>query len=212
MRRRVLQEKNPCRYLALVLAVGMVVGVLGFPLIGMAGSASGTQSDNGLHPHLLLPDNRIVIGTVQHSKSGVIQVNIGELEPLFLSVQDAAERGITSIERGDKLEIVLTNTGLPIDYHLVGQPGWDRVVRGVLVQPLVGDHQWALIRTTQGKVEPFEITVDARLTVMKIPVGVPAMFLLDKRNILIDATFGDEAVLLDTLTQWSKARQRVVHY
>jgi len=178
----------------------------------MAGSSSVIQSDNGLHPHLLLPDNRIVIGTVQHIKSGVIQVNIGELEPLFLSVQDAAERGITSIERGGKLEIVLTNTGLPIDYHLVEQSGWDRVVRGVLVQPLVGDHHWALIRTTQGKVEPFEITVDARLTVMNIPVGVPAIFLLDKRNILIDATFGDEAALLDTLTQWSKERQRMVHY
>jgi len=207
-----LQGNILFRYPAWVLAVGMVVGALGFPHISMAGPSSVTQSENGLHPHLLLPDNRIVIGTVQQIKSGVIQVNIGGLEPLFLSVQDAAERGLTSIERGDKLEIVLTNTDLPIDYHLVGQPGWDRVVRGVLLQPLVGDHKWALIRTTQGKVEPFEITVDARLKVMDIPVGVPAMFLLDKRNVLIDATYGTEEVLLDTLTQWSKERQRIVHY
>ena len=210
--RPALQGKIRFRYLPWVLTIGIVTGAVVLPLSSMAGSSSVIQSDNGLHPHLLLPDNRIVIGTVQHIKSGVIQVNIGELEPLFLSVQDAAERGITSIERGGKLEIVLTNTGLPIDYHLVEQSGWDRVVRGVLVQPLVGDHHWALIRTTQGKVEPFEITVDARLTVMNIPVGVPAIFLLDKRNILIDATFGDEAALLDTLTQWSKERQRMVHY
>ena len=192
--------------------IGIVVGALGFPLNGMAGSSSVVQSENGLHPHLLLPDNRIVIGTVQHIKSGVMQINIGALEPLFLSVQDAAERGITSIERGDKLEIVLTNNDLAIDYHLVGQPGWDRVVRGALLQPLVGDHKWALVRTTQGKVEPFEITVDARLKIMNIPVGVPAMFLLNKYNIIIDATFGDEGALLDILTQWSKERQRVVHY
>lgn len=188
-----------------------MAGAFVLSLTGMAGPSSVTQSENGLHPHLLLPDNRIVVGTVQHIKSEVMQVNIGELEPLFLSVQDAAERGITSIERGDKLAIVLTNNNLPIDYHLVGQPGWDRVVRGTLLQTLLGDHKWALIRTTQGKVEPFKITVDARLKVMDIPVGVPAMFLLNKHNIIIDATFGDEGVLLDTLTQWSKERQRVVH-
>jgi len=69
-----------------------------------------------------------------------------------------------------------------------------------------------LIRTTQGKVEPYEITVDARLKLMDIPVGIPAMFLLDKRNILIDATYGNEAALLNTLTRWSKERQRMVHY
>lgn len=200
------------RYLAWVLAVGIAVGALGFPLIGMADSSSITQSDNGLHPHLLMPDNRIVIGTVQHIKSGVMQINIGELEPLFLSVQDAAERGLTSIKTGDRLEIVLTNNDLPIDYHLVGQPGWYRVVQGTLLQPLVGDHKWALIRTTQGKVEPFELTVDSLPIVFEIPVGVPAMFLLDKHNMIIDAKSGDERALMDTLTQWSKERQRMVNY
>ena len=208
----VLQENIPLRYLAWVLVIGIVVGALGFPLIAMAGPSSVTLSENGLHPHLLLPDNRIVIGTVQHIKEGVMQVNIGELEPLFLTAQDAAERGMTSIERGDKLEIVLTNNDLPIDYHLVGQPGWDRVVRGTLLQPLVGDHKWALIRKTQGKVEPFEMTEDSLLKVFDIPVGAPALFLLDKHNIIIDATSGGEARLLNALTQWSKERQRLVHF
>jgi len=107
---------------------------------------------------------------------------------------------------------VLTNNDLPIDYHLVGQPGWDRVVRGTLLQPLIGDHKWALIRTTQGKVEPFELTVDSFPKVFEIPVGVPAIFLLDKHNIIIDAVSGHEDVLLDALTRWSKERQRMVHY
>lgn len=58
----------------------------------------------------------------------------------------------------------------------------------------------------------YEITVDARLKMMDIPVGIPAMFLLDKRNILVDATYGNESDLLNALTQWSKERQRIVHY
>jgi len=138
---RVLQRTVPCRFLTWVLAAGVLAGILVLPLPGMAEVPAATQSDNGLHPHLLLPDNQIVIGTVRHIKSGVIQVNIGQLEPLFLSVKDAAERGVTSIERGDKLEIVMSNNDIPIDYHLVGQPGWDRVVSGTILQPLAGDHK-----------------------------------------------------------------------
>ena len=42
------------------------------------------------------------------------------------------------------------------------------------------------------------------------PVGVPAMFLLNKANIIIDATFGDERALIETLEQWSKDRQRII--
>lgn len=202
------------RYLICVLTAGMVFGVLGVPQIGLAGASSVMQSDDGLHPHLLMPDNRLVIGTVQKidQDSGVMEINIGELEPLVLSLDDAAERGMTSMKRGDKLEIVLLTNGIPIDYHLVGQPEWNRVVRGILLEPACGDHKWALVETTQGNVEPFEIVVDARLKVMDIPVGVPAMFLLSKYNFIIDAAFGDEAALLDTLTQWSKERQRMVHY
>ncbi len=192
--------------------VVVAAGIFFLQAPAMATSSTVTQFENGLHPHLLLPDNRIVVGTVQHIKSGVMQISIGELEPLFLSLQDAAERGINSIVRGDKLEIVLTNNDLPIDYHLEGQLGWDRVVRGTLLQPLIGDHKWALIRTTQGKVEPFELTVDSFQKVFEIPVGVPAIFLLDKHNIIIDAVSGHEDVLLDALTRWSKERQRMVHY
>jgi len=206
-----LHERNFIHYLGYLLFTGLLAGILSGPTLGLA-SQSSKELDTSLQSHLLLPDNRVVVGTVVHIKSGIIQVNIGELEPLYLSVQDAAEKGITSLHIGDRFDIVLTNNDLPIDYHLVGKPGWDRVVRGALLQPLMGDYKWALIRTTQGKVEPFEISLGVRNTVMNIPVGVPAMFLINKENILIDATFGTEGALLDILTQWSKERQRLVHY
>lgn len=68
-----------------------------------------------------------------------------------------------------------------------------------------------MIRTTQGLNEPYEVAEGARQKVLNIPVGVPAMYLLNKANIIIDATFGDERALLETLATWSKDRQRGIY-
>jgi hypothetical protein len=159
---------------------------------------------------VLLPDDRLVTGTVQDVKSGQIQVNIGELMPIYLSVEAASEKGMAPLKPGDKLTIVVSDENLFLDFHLADQPGWDRVLKGHLIQPVVGDQRWAVIRTTQGLNEPYEITEVARRKVLHLPVGVPAMFLLNKANIIIDATFGDERALVETLAQWSTDRQRII--
>jgi len=99
-----------------------------------------------------------------------------------------------------------------IDFRKADAPGWDRAIKGRLLQPLLGDHHWAVIQTENGANETYQVNEEARHTVMNIPVDVPAIFLINKDNILVDATFGDEGALLDTLAQWSKDRQRVVHY
>ena len=75
------------------------------------------------HLTLLLPGEQIVVGTVQHVKSGVIQVNIGHLEPVFLSLQAAAEKGLTSIQPGDKLKIVINDQDQFIDFHKANHEG-----------------------------------------------------------------------------------------
>ena len=106
---------------------------------------------------VLLPDDRLVHGTVQDVKSGQIQVNIGELMPVFLSVEAASERGMPSLQSGNKLTIVVSSENEFIDFHLADQPGWDRVLKGSLLQPVVGDQRWAVIRTTQGLNEPYEV-------------------------------------------------------
>ncbi|MEP6960063.1 MAG: hypothetical protein ABI980_15155 [Nitrospirota bacterium] len=161
---------------------------------------------------VLLPDDRLVRGTVQDVKSGQIQVNIGELMPVFLSVEAASEKGMRPLKSGDKLQIVVTDENELIDFHLADQPGWDRVVKGHLAQPVVGDQRWAVIRTPQGRLEPYEVAEgnDARQKVLQLPVGVPALFLLNKANLIIDATFGNERALMQTLAKWSKDRQRIV--
>jgi len=160
---------------------------------------------------VLLPDDRLVPGTVQDVKSGQIQVNIGELMPVFLSVDAASEKGMPSLQRGDKLTIIVTSENEFIDFHLADQPGWDRVLKGHLIQSMVGDQRWAVIRTMQGLHEPYEVAEGARQKVLNIPIGVPALYLLNKANIIIDATFGDERALLETLATWSADRQRIIH-
>jgi hypothetical protein len=159
---------------------------------------------------MLLPDDRLVSGTVQDVKSWQIQVNIGELQPVFLSVEAASEKGMPSLQPGDKLTIVVSDQNQFIDFHLANQPGWDRVLKGRIAQPVVGDQKWAVVHTGQNRPEPYEVAEIARQKVLHLPVGVPALFLLNKANIIIDATFGDERALMETLATWSKDRQRII--
>ncbi len=90
-----------------------------------------------------LPDDRLIHGTVQDVKPGKIQVNIGELPPVFLSVDAASEKGMPSVRRGDKLTIVVSDENEFIDFRLADQPGRDRVLKGSLIQPVGGDHHQA---------------------------------------------------------------------
>ncbi|MEP7153574.1 MAG: hypothetical protein ABI856_17880 [Nitrospira sp.] len=192
-----------------LIVIGLALGT-GFSVWPPGAAQSATTAGS---ERMLLPDDRIVPGTVQTVKSGQIQVNIGELMPVVLSVEAAREKGMPSLKPGDKLVLVVTDQNEFIDFHLADQPGWDRVVKGHLAQPVVGDQRWAVIRTAQGKLEPYEVAQgnDARQKVLNIPIGVPALFLLDKANLVIDATFGNERALLEALAEWSTDRQRIIH-
>ena len=199
----------PMTFLALALSL---MALLALSLSAMPPSLALSESDQKAQNArgMLLPGEQIILGTVQHIKSDVIQVNIGNPEPLFLSLRAAAKKGITSIQPGDTLKIVVSDQSQFIDFFQADYPGWDRTLKGHLLQPLIGDHQWAVIQTEKGANETYEVDEKARHTVMSIPVGMPAVFLLNKENILIDATFGNEGALLHTLARWSKKRHRMV--
>ncbi len=136
----------------------------------------------------LLPENRVVTGTVQDLKSGVIQIDIGQLEPLFLSDNAAREKGIWPVKPGDKLKIILSNENEPVAFHRADKPGWDIAIKGQLLHSLRGDHSLAVLRTDWGTNLPYQITEYARHKVQHIPVGVPALFLFDVQGVIVDAT------------------------
>lgn len=183
----------------MVLALGA-----GHSLLEPGGAHAGTKLD--IDRLFLLPEERIVTGTIQHVKSGVIQVNIGGVEPLFLSTHAASAKGMGFLKPGDKLTIIISKENEPIDFHLADQPGWDVAVKGRLLQPLLGDLRWVILQVDWGTNEPFEVADSARHAVQNIPVGVPAMFLLNGHNVILDATYGEDRIFSDTLMQWSKDR------
>ena len=75
---------------------------------------AGTKPD--LELQVLLPDDRIVAGTVQDVRRRFIHVNIGEQEPLFLSVQATSENWMASLKPGNKLMIVVSDENELIDF------------------------------------------------------------------------------------------------
>jgi hypothetical protein len=156
----------------------------------------------------LLPDNQIVTGTVQHVTSGVIQVNVGEPEPLFLSAKTAGDKRIWPVKPGDKLTIILSNENKPVDFHRADEPGWDLAVKGRLLQPLVSDRGWAVLQTDRGTNLPYKVAEDAQHKVQNIPVGVPALFLFDGQGVIVDATYGTQPAMQGTLFRWEEDRKK----
>ncbi|MGE3151788.1 MAG: hypothetical protein AB7G48_09760 [Nitrospiraceae bacterium] len=154
---------------------------------------------------VLLPGERIVLGTVEAIEGGMIRVNIGELEPRFIPLKGALEKGEWSLKTGDRIELAVSAENLVVDYHPVNEPGWHRIVRGQLAQPLVVGYEWAVIRTDNGKEEAFAVRPLARLKVAALPIGLPALFLIGETNKILDATFADDQVTHRQVQEWTRS-------
>jgi hypothetical protein len=109
------------------------------------------------------------------------------------------------LKKGDEVQLAVNDENLVVDYHLLGQEVWHRIIRGRLAQPLPVGHEWAVIRTDRGKEEAFAVRPLARSKVSAIPINVPAIFLTDEANKIIDATFGSEEALQQQTSAWKKS-------
>ncbi len=135
----------------------------------------------------------------------MVRINTGEVEPRFIPVKEALEKGLPPLKRGDRLTLAVNDQNLVIDYRLADQDSWYRIVRGQLAQPLPVGHEWAVIRAEDGKEEAVAVRPLARSKVAAIPTNVPALFLLDQANKVVDATFGSEHVLYRAAMTWKKS-------
>ncbi|MGQ0811379.1 MAG: hypothetical protein ACT4OO_09165 [Nitrospiraceae bacterium] len=138
-----------------------------------------------------LVGNRVVFGTVEAVAGNQVKVNVGEMQPRFLPLEQAKEKGIASIKPGDRLVIVLSSQNLVVDYHLADDPrSHHRIVQGQIAQNLSIGHDHAVIRLGGGE-ETLEIRPLARSKMASIPVGVDALFLIDEGNKIADAAFAN---------------------
>jgi hypothetical protein len=172
------------------------------------GPVHGMSVEDGANnkPYRVLwPGHYIRQGTVESVRGDMVKVNTGELVSRFLSAREIKEKGLPPLKKGDQLQLVLNDQNLVIDYHLIGQEIWHRIVRGRLIQPLPVGHEWAVILTERGKEEAFSVRPMARSKVSAIPVNVPAVFLMDESNKVIDASFGGEEALQQRTRDWKKS-------
>lgn len=137
----------------------------------------------------LLEGNRSVLGKVEAVTSEQIKVNIGEVQPRFLPLKQAQEKGFQDIKEGEDLIIVLNAENLLVDFHpLDGTSSSHTIIRGEIAQSLpIG--QDSVVIKSQEKEQAYPIRSQARSKVAAIPVGVAAVFLIDETNQIADATF-----------------------
>ncbi len=109
------------------------------------------------------------------------------------------------MKKGDRVQLVVNDQNIVVDYHPAGQGMWHRIIRGQLAQPLPVGQEWAVIRTEEGKEEAFYVRPLARAKVSAIPVNVPAVFLTDEVNKVIDATFGSDEAIQRKTSEWKRS-------
>jgi hypothetical protein len=169
-----------------------MVSMLVFPL-GVMAASQPHESDTKM-----LQGERQVMGTVEEIKSDQIRVNTGEVQPRYIPLNQAKEKGLPEIKKGDALEITVNDQNLIVDYHLVndsGQPlehAKHQVVKGRIAQPLVIGHDEAVIRTEDGKELSYVIRSQARSKMASIPVGTDAIFMVDEANKIVDVNFSNK--------------------
>jgi hypothetical protein len=174
------------------MGIVSVLSMLTFPLGTMAASQPHDSDTKALQ------GERQVIGTVEDIKSDQIRVNTGEVQPRYIPLNQAKEKGLPEIKKGDALEITVNDQNLIVDYHVVnqsGQPvkeGTHQIVKGQIAQPLVIGHDQAVIRTEDGKELSFAIRSQARSKMASIPIGTEAVFLVDETNKIVDVNFSNK--------------------
>jgi len=201
-------------------ATGLMVCMLALLSAGPAFSDTkeglSTQTDlskiqgQGGHQSLL-PGNRVIVGTVEEIKGDQIKVNTGEVQPRFLALGIAKEKGFSPIKKGDQLKITLNEQNLVVDYHPIGEPSQERTVRGSLISPLVVGHDQAVIRMEDGKEQSFEVRPLARSKLAGVPIGSEAVFLLDETRQITDVAYGEALGLDSRSTTWQGSPLKGAH-
>jgi hypothetical protein len=214
---------------ARLLAIGVLLGwtlsacaesqMAAEPRQEMAGSEPSRVSQAPVQTAMVktrggITGDRTISGTVMEVTADQIKVNTGEVQPRFLPLGIAKEKGET-IRKGDKLEILLNEQNLVVDFHPAGTESSHKVVKGQLATSLTIGQDHAVIRTEEGTEDGYEVRPLARSKVAAIPVGVTAVFLIDENNKIADATFGSKEAVEKAQAAWQKkspikgAHQRV---
>ncbi|MGH7230611.1 MAG: hypothetical protein ACREJU_04545 [Nitrospiraceae bacterium] len=145
-----------------------------------------------------LQGERRVMGTVEEIKADQIKVNTGEMQPRFIPLNQAKEKGLPQVKEGDQVEITVNDQNLIVDFHLINDSGHPKtsadhqVVKGRIAKPMAVGHEKAVIRMKDGQEKSYEVRSQARSKMASIPVGIDAVFLVDETGKIADVNFKNE--------------------
>ncbi|HSF10169.1 MAG TPA: hypothetical protein VLA60_12200 [Nitrospirales bacterium] len=158
-------------------------------LIGVLIPVTSKAAETNDGHHELLSGERILLATVEETSSADVRVDTGDLQPRYLPLNVRKDKGLPELQVGDRIAITVNDQNLIVDVHLLGEIDHHQIIRGVLAQPLMTGHEQAVIRTEDGKEESYVVRPLARSKVASVPVGAHAIFLLDERHGIADATY-----------------------
>ena len=160
------------------------------------------QGSSAVGQMVLLPADRVIVGTVEEVRGDQVRVNTDDVEPRYLSSKQAQEKGIWPLEKGDRLQIVVNEQNMVLGYHRVGEMGLHQIIRGRLAQPLMVAQEWAVIQP-EGKTEQtYRVRPLVRSKMAAVPIGLPAVFLIDETSQIMDVVFGSEETLRAGTQDW----------
>ena len=178
----------------------VVLSVWWLSAASIAGAAAESEQT---HPQLL-PDDRVLLGTVEEVRSEQARIDTGEMQPRFIPMGVRKAKGLPELKKGDRVEITVNDQNLLVDVHLTGESSHHSVVRGQLTEPLVTGQDQAVLRTAGGTEESHFIRPVARSKVASVPVGADAVFLIDELDKIVDVTYGSMDAVHRAAELWQK--------
>jgi hypothetical protein len=160
---------------------------------------------------ILLPTDRIIIATVAEVVGDQVKVYTAEVMPRYLSVKQAQEKGFWPLHKGDRLQIVVNDQNMVLGYHQVGDMGTHQIIHGRLSQPLMVGQEWAAIQPEGKDEQMYRVRALVRSKLAGIPIGLPAVFLIDETNQIMDTAFGSEETLRVASNGWQGSSPKGVN-
>jgi translation initiation factor IF-1 len=160
---------------------------------------------------VLLPDNRIIAGTIAEIAADQVKVYTAEVMPRYLSAKQAQEKGIWPLHKGDHLHIVVNEQNMVLGYHLVGDMGSHQIIHGQLAQPLMVGQEWAVIKPEGKNEQIYRVRALVRSKLAAVPIGFAAVFLIDETNQIMDTAFGSDEALRAAAKGWQGSSPKGVN-
>ncbi|MBX3333734.1 MAG: hypothetical protein KF876_06405 [Nitrospira sp.] len=144
----------------------------------------------------LLPGDRTVIGTVESIHAEQIKVDYEDsLQPRYLPLSVATAKGM-ELQPGDRVKMVFNEQQVLVDFHPLGHKGdHHTLIMGTVAEQMPVNQDQVTIETEAGQTKSYPLRPLIRSKMAAVPVGVPAVFLVDETDHIVDVTFGDRSAL-----------------